>query len=151
MSDEPTFFDAPDAAKLASQNAAELREATPQKGELQVGTFAGEVIINHPDLDPDKDGVYHIVFSPEEARVLARILFKQADIAEGKPHAPSTSARELVASDDLWCFVEDCQETVNEKGRADWVDLRNLIRVIHALKVERDALAARDSHEGSTK
>ena len=52
-------------------------------GVLEVGTNGnGEVVINHPDLKPDKKGVGHIVFSPRQARNLARLLLKQADIAE---------------------------------------------------------------------
>jgi hypothetical protein len=48
-------------------------------GVLEVGTNgAGEVVINHPDLHPDADGVGHIVFSPHQARMLARLLCKKA-------------------------------------------------------------------------
>ena len=42
------------------------------KGVLFVGTTgAGEVVINHPDIDPDKDGNGYIVFSTEQALDLA--------------------------------------------------------------------------------
>lgn len=52
------------------------------KGTLEVGTNgAGEVVINHPDLNPDENGVGHIVFSVEQARNLAYILLKKADSA----------------------------------------------------------------------
>jgi hypothetical protein len=41
-------------------------------GTLEVGTNeTNEVVINHPDLDPDENGVGHIVFSPAQARNLA--------------------------------------------------------------------------------
>lgn len=37
-------------------------------GILEVGTNdEGEVVLNHPDLKPDKDGVGHIVFSPKQS------------------------------------------------------------------------------------
>ena len=52
------------------------------KGILEVGTLNGEVIINHPDLEPDADGVGHIVFSPAQARSLAQVLLTQAHEAE---------------------------------------------------------------------
>lgn len=52
-------------------------------GILEVGTNGrGEVIITHPDLHPDANGVGHIVFSPTQARVLARILNKKAREAD---------------------------------------------------------------------
>jgi hypothetical protein len=48
-------------------------------GTLEVGTNGkGEVVINHPDLHPDADGVGHIVFSPRQARSLANLLNKKA-------------------------------------------------------------------------
>lgn len=48
-------------------------------GILEVGTNdQGEVVINHPDLKPDENGVGHIVFSPRQARNLAELLTKHA-------------------------------------------------------------------------
>ncbi len=53
------------------------------KNTLEVGTNgAGEVIVNHPDLQPDENGVGHIVFSPEQARALAFLLQQKAHSAE---------------------------------------------------------------------
>jgi hypothetical protein len=55
----------------------------PPNGFLEVGVNeSGEVVINHPDLQPDENGVGHIVFSPAQARNLARLLLKKADEAE---------------------------------------------------------------------
>lgn len=52
-------------------------------GDLEVGTNGqGEVVINHPDLETDANGVGHIVFSPRQARHLARILNRKADEAD---------------------------------------------------------------------
>ena len=49
------------------------------KGILEVGTNgAGEVVINHPDLMPDENGIGHIVFSVSQAQDLADLLFKKA-------------------------------------------------------------------------
>lgn len=51
-------------------------------GYLEVGLNDNdEVVINHPDLKPDEDGVGHIVFSPQQARNLAMLLLKHADDA----------------------------------------------------------------------
>jgi len=50
-------------------------------GALEVGCTPDmrEVIVNHPDLQPDENGVGHIVFSPNQARNLAKLLIKKAD------------------------------------------------------------------------
>jgi hypothetical protein len=53
---------------------------------LEVGLSMDEreVIINHPELTPSPDGCGgHIVFSPEQARSLARLLLQKAQ--ECKP------------------------------------------------------------------
>lgn len=56
--------------------------STP-KGVLYIGTNGqGEVVINHPDLDPDKKGFGHIVFSVEQARKFGGTILQQAKIAE---------------------------------------------------------------------
>ncbi len=50
-----------------------------QKNALEVGTNGnGEVVINHPYLEPDENGVGHIVFSVEQARNLANLLMSKA-------------------------------------------------------------------------
>jgi hypothetical protein len=50
-----------------------------EKNTLEVGTNGhGEVVVNHPDLQPDDDGVGHIVFSVEQARNLANLLQSKA-------------------------------------------------------------------------
>jgi hypothetical protein len=53
------------------------------EGVLEVGrNEQGEVVINHPDMKPDENGVGHIVFSVNQARNLAKLLNKQASEAE---------------------------------------------------------------------
>lgn len=48
-------------------------------GYLEVGTNGkGEVVINHPNLEIDEDGVGHIVFSPQQALNLSVLLKKKA-------------------------------------------------------------------------
>lgn len=74
------------------------------EGVLEVGTNGrGEVVINHPDLKPDENGVGHIVFSPSQAQQLATILRQKAKDAALesealKPPAPTAdrSQRTLV-------------------------------------------------------
>jgi hypothetical protein len=58
---------------------------------LEVGhDDQGEVVINHGNLQPDEKGIGHLVFSPEQARELATLLWKHAEEAEflkwGKQH-----------------------------------------------------------------
>jgi hypothetical protein len=50
----------------------------PTKGYVEVGDDGLDVIVNHPDLQPDDKGVGHIVFSPDEARHFARLLLNRA-------------------------------------------------------------------------
>jgi hypothetical protein len=48
-------------------------------GYLEVGlNDQNEIVINHPDLKPDENGVGHIVFSVAQALDLARLLTKHA-------------------------------------------------------------------------
>jgi hypothetical protein len=57
------------------------------EGYLEVGcNDQFEIIVNHPDLKPDADGVGHIVFSPDQARHLAHLLLKHAAQAELDKH-----------------------------------------------------------------
>ena len=65
-------------------------------GYLKVGyTDAGEVVINHPDLQADENGIGHIVFSPDQARGLSKLLLKHASFAEKtKPKRPRGSQQQ---------------------------------------------------------
>jgi hypothetical protein len=47
--------------------------------EVGISIDGREVVVNHPDLQPDAYGVGHIVFSPAQARALARLLLRKAD------------------------------------------------------------------------
>ncbi len=57
------------------------RDDAPPAGYLQVGLSPDcrEVIVNHPDLQPDANGVGHLVFSPDQARTFAHLLLAKAD------------------------------------------------------------------------
>ena len=82
-----------------------------KKNTLEVGTNgAGEVVINHPDLQRDEHGVGHIVFSVEQARSLGNLMLsKAADAAvergDFKASMTNYSRRE-------WS-LEECQIMVN--------------------------------------
>ncbi len=81
------------------------------KGILEVGTNgAGEVVINHPDLEPDENGVGHIVFSVEEARNLGNLLLsKSADAAAERGDFKTTFTNH---SRRLWS-EEECRIMIN--------------------------------------
>ncbi len=67
------------------------------EGFLEVGYNDGEVIVNHPDLKPDENGVGHIVFSPNQARNLADLLCKHATLAENDKREQQEAARRKAA------------------------------------------------------
>ncbi len=54
------------------------------EGFLEVGIDPDsfEIIVNHPDLKPDENGVGHIVFSVNQARNLAYLLIRKSNEAE---------------------------------------------------------------------
>lgn len=61
------------------------------EGVLEVGrNDQHEVVINHPDLKPDENGVGHIVFSPRQARHLANLLIKHAAWCESEAKGESS-------------------------------------------------------------
>ena len=63
-------------------------------GFLEVGcNDDDEIVVNHPDLKPDKDGVGHIVFSPHQARNLAQLLLDHAASAEREIHRKKEEER----------------------------------------------------------
>jgi hypothetical protein len=79
---------------------SELRDV--DAGFLEVGRDDNfQIVINHPDLKPDENGVGHIVFSIRQARNLARLLMEHAEDAERewmevhalRTEAPSRRAR----------------------------------------------------------
>jgi hypothetical protein len=66
--------------KKGEQGAIEMKDKV-----LEVGTNGrGEVLVNHPNLEPDADGVGHIVFSPNQARNLATLLIGKANDADAE-------------------------------------------------------------------
>jgi hypothetical protein len=53
------------------------------QGILEIGTNGkGEVVINHPDLMPDENGVGHIVFSVKQANDFAQTVQQKANQAQ---------------------------------------------------------------------
>ncbi len=82
-----------------------------EKNTLEVGTNGmGDVVVNHPDLQPDENGVGHIVFSVEQARNLANLLMsKAADAAVERGDLRTTFTNH---SRRLWS-EEECRIMVN--------------------------------------
>jgi len=81
------------------------------RGTLEVGTNGhGEVVINHPDLEPDENGAGHIVFSVEQARNLATIMLSKAADAAAERGDIKTSFTNH--SRRLWS-EEECRIMVN--------------------------------------
>lgn len=59
------------------------RQLEPVAGHLEVGANGrGEVVVNHPRIETDENGVGHIVFSPNQARILAALLIKHSVTAD---------------------------------------------------------------------
>lgn len=103
------------------------------RGFLEVGRDEqGQVVINHPDLKPDKDGVGHIVFSPAQALNLAWLLEKHAGVVPTPP-AESLSGERLDA-------IERRNFGPQSGPCADLRDIRNLIAAVRDLQRERDEL-----------
>ena len=64
------------------------------EGFLEVGcNDQDEIVINHPDLKPDANGVGHIVFSPRQARNFAQLLLDNAASAEREIHRKQEEVR----------------------------------------------------------
>ena len=63
--------------------SVEAGQGYPPANTLGIGNKDGMVSIDHPALDTDENGVGHIIFSPDQAFALARMLTKHADIAAG--------------------------------------------------------------------
>jgi hypothetical protein len=53
-------------------------------GVLEVGDDGVNVVVNHPDLKPDENGVGHIVFSVSQARHFAGLILERANQLEQK-------------------------------------------------------------------
>ena len=64
------------------------------EGFLEVGcNEQNEVVINHPDLKPDENGVGHIVFSANQARSLAQSLLRKAAEADAAVYVQREAER----------------------------------------------------------
>lgn len=67
------------------------------EGFLEVGlNEQGEIVVNHPALKADENGIGHIVFSPNQARHLAGLLDKHAREAENEILRKESEARRKV-------------------------------------------------------
>jgi hypothetical protein len=80
------------------------------------------IVINHPDLEPDAEGCGHIVFSPDQARNLAWMLFLKANIVEGLICAncnnPITQGGGWATAMFRYCFKDECQQEFYKEAQA---------------------------------
>lgn len=86
-------------------------------GYLEVGcNEQDEIVVNHPDLKPDKNGVGHIVFSPHQARNLAKLLLDNAASAEREIHRKKEELRiaALPPVDRSACTLADGSPVTND-------------------------------------
>jgi hypothetical protein len=68
------------------------------EGYLEVGlNDRNEVVINHPDLKPDENGVGHIVFSINQAQHLSHLLAVKASEAANNARRQEEDARRRAA------------------------------------------------------
>jgi len=101
-----------------------MSKQTPARGELIVALTADgqNVVINHPDLKPDADGVGHIVFSPDQAVRLALLLWNKANvirlIACGHCGDPLTQKTGWATAQFAYCFKEECQREFYKEAQA---------------------------------
>lgn len=77
-----------------------------------------EVVINHPDLKPDVDGVGHIVFSPLQARGLADLLRKHAATCVRKSAGVKSLDIGLTFEEFQALNVKRCEESFH--SCSDW-------------------------------
>ena len=77
-----------------------------------------EVVLNHPDLKPDADGVGHIVFSPHQARNLARLLRRHASACLVESVGGSSSDAGLEFDEFQSMNLQRCEEAFHRSD--DW-------------------------------
>lgn len=110
----------------------QIEEQRPiAEGYLEVGRDErGQVVVNHPDLKPDANGVGHIVFSPEQARNFAALLLKHAGSeppaeaeadAETDPEQFAELAHEIAVTNSIALLGSNSIGVVDEG--VEWWDL----------------------------
>jgi hypothetical protein len=122
-------------------------------GELIVAlTEDGKnVVINHPDLQPDAEGCGHIVFSPDQAVNLALLLWRKANVIRGIVcgHCgdPITDKTGWATARFRYCFKDECQQEfykeAQEMIRA--VDPETADRLAEATKANPHVIVASTS------
>jgi hypothetical protein len=93
-------------------------------GNLYVGlsTDGQNVIVNHPDLQPDAEGCGHIVFSHDEALNFAMLLLRKVNVARGIVcgHCGDvlTQTTGWATAQFSYCFKKDCQQEFYKEAQA---------------------------------
>jgi hypothetical protein len=68
------------------------------EGHLEVGfNDDGEIVVNHPDLKPDANGIGHIIFSINQAQHLSALLARKAGEAASHLRQKEADARRKAA------------------------------------------------------
>jgi hypothetical protein len=122
----------------------------PASGELIVAITENgkEIVINHPDLKPDAEGVGHIVFSPEQAVHLAVLLWKKANIIRGLVcgHCGDQITQEggWAVAQFHYCFKDECQQEFYKEAQEmiRKVDPETADRLAEAVKVNHHVVVA---------
>lgn len=82
------------------------------EGYLEVGLNENdEIVVNHPDLQPDKNGVGHIIFSVNQAQHLSHLLAAKAGEAANNKRTKEIEAKrkaaEAIPVDRSACVLAD--------------------------------------------
>lgn len=86
-------------------------------GTLEVGNNGCEIIVNHPDLKPDANGVGHIVFSADQAEDFALWLLKNVMELRGDRKPDSDIAVLALGDLDGWTVA-----AIDDEEDGAWVE-----------------------------
>jgi hypothetical protein len=102
------------------------------------------VVINHPDLQPDAEGCGHIVFSPDQAVNLALLLWRKANIIRlivcGHCGDPLTQETGWATARFAYCFKDECQGVFYKEAQ-------DMIRAVNPEMADRLAEATKPTNK----
>lgn len=148
MADVKGDFTDPAGRKFDTLRITEIHDK-PASGSLIVAiTEDGKnVVVNHPDLQPDAEGCGHIVFSTEQAVNLALLLIKKANVIKGMACGecgdPLTDETGWATARFSYCFKDECQQ-------AFYLDAQSMIREVDPELAERMTTRGRGGMQPAT-
>lgn len=86
-------------------------------GTLEVGNDGRNIVVNHPDLKPDANGVGHIVFSTDQAEDFALLLLKNVMELRRKEKPDSGIAVLALGDLDGWTVA-----AIDDDEGSSWVE-----------------------------